>query len=165
LLPTDKEVAALLTQITQAGEQAGVTFQLFKPDASKPQEFYNENPVDIKVEGGFHQVGVFLSRLANMSRIVNVTDLHLDGVDQRRADKGKSAPGDMQGRTDHTLVASFTATAYSLRDPTAEPPQGPPAEKPNKQALVSNKTRAKNPLAAAKASLTKPHGGTQEGDQ
>src|SRR5262245_40203380 len=60
LLPTDKEMAELLTSITQAGEQAGVTFQTFKPGAQKPQEVYNENPVEVTVKGGSHQVGVFL---------------------------------------------------------------------------------------------------------
>jgi Tfp pilus assembly protein PilO len=134
LLPTDKEVAHLLTQITQAGEQAGVTFELFKPQASKPQEFYNENPVDIQVQGGFHQVGVFLARVANLPRIVNVTNLQLEALAQksrgRGKDKAKPDAAELAGRTDHTLKASFTATAYSLRDVVAEPAQGPPAETP-----------------------------------
>jgi Tfp pilus assembly protein PilO len=132
LLPTDKEMAELLTQITQAGEQAGVTFRTFKPAPPHPQEFYNENPVDIEVEGGFHQVGVMLARLANMSRIVNVTNLDLEGKQQRsRKERGKSKDkdDDSDGRTDHTLVASFTATAYSLRDPAQPMEQAPPAEK------------------------------------
>jgi type IV pilus assembly protein PilO len=131
LLPTDKEMAGLLTQITQAGEQAGVTFRTFKPAPPRPQEFYNENPVDIEVEGGFHQVGVMLARLANLSRIVNVTNLGLQGTAQesrkeRSKSKEKNASG---GRTDHTLVATFTATAYSLRDPAEQMQQAPPAEK------------------------------------
>jgi type IV pilus assembly protein PilO len=135
LLPTDKEVAHLLTQITQAGEQAGVTFELFKPQASKPQEFYNENPVDIKVEGGFHQVGIFLARVANLPRIVNVTGLQLEALPSQSGgrDKDKDKDKTQRGtgeRTDHTLKASFTATAYSLRDVIAEPAQGPPAETP-----------------------------------
>jgi type IV pilus assembly protein PilO len=133
LLPSDKEMAQLLTQITQAGEQAGVTFQNFKPDAQKPQEFYNENPVEIEVKGGFHQVGVFLSRLANLSRIVNVTDLQLAGSTQKSRGKDRKAREEAKAanpdeRSDQTLVASFTATAYSLRDPSAPAPQAPAAE-------------------------------------
>jgi Tfp pilus assembly protein PilO len=130
LLPTDKETAELLTQITQAGEQAGVTFRVFKPAPQRPQEFYNENPVDIEVEGGFHQVGVMLARLANLSRIVNVTNLGLEGTQQKsRKERAKSPDDDKSGgRTDHTLVATFTATAYSLRDPAQQMQQAPPAE-------------------------------------
>ncbi len=132
LLPTDKEVAHLLTQVTEAGEQAGVAFETFKPVAQRPQEFYNENPVEIQVKGGFHQVGVFLARIANLPRIVNVGELKLEGADPRQA-KGKKKNGaDGGGRTDHTLTANFTATAYSLRDVLAEPPPAVEAEQPAK---------------------------------
>ena len=159
LLPTTKEMPALLSQITQAGEQAGVEFQAFKPDPSRPLEFYNENPVQVEVKGGFHQVGVFLSRLANMSRMVNVSDLHLDAIDQKVRKKGeRRAPtvGDEGERTDHTLTASFTATAYSLRDPNEPVEQAPAAErgakaKKNKPSVAKGVTDAAR-KAAGKAS-------------
>jgi len=130
LLPSDKEMAELLTQITQAGEQAGVTFKMFKPGAQLPQEFYNENPIEVQVKGGFHQVGVMLARLANLPRIVGVDNLSLEGSKQQgRKEKGKKdKQADDDDRTDHTMVASFTATAYSLRDPAAVE-QAPPAER------------------------------------
>lgn len=143
LLPTSKEMPALLTEITQAGEQAGVEFKLFRPEAAKPQEFYNENPVQVQVKGGFHQVGVFLSRVANLGRIVNVTDLHLEGSEQKPRGKGRGkgksnpdAMGDRE-RTDHTLTATFTATAYSLRDPSDPVPAAAPAEKGGKRTVKS----------------------------
>lgn len=156
LLPSDREMAELLTQITQAGEQAGVSFQTFKPGAQKPQEFFNENPVEIEVKGGFHQVGVFLSRLANLSRIVNVSDLHLDGSAQksRTKDKRARAAGNATGasdddRGDHTLTASFTATAYSLRDPSAPVPQAPPAEKGGRRPVKSATVSGTGPAPSA----------------
>src|SRR5262245_17135600 len=37
LLPTSKEMPELLTQMTLAGDQAGVEFKTFRPDAAKPQ--------------------------------------------------------------------------------------------------------------------------------
>jgi Tfp pilus assembly protein PilO len=129
LLPTDKEMAELLTQITQAGEQAGVTFKLFKPGAQLPQEFYNQNPIEVQVKGGFHQVGVMMARLANLPRIVSVDNLSLEATKQqsRKAKAKQEKKDDDEERSDHTLVASFTATAYSLRDP-ATVEQAPPAE-------------------------------------
>ncbi|UCE02427.1 MAG: type 4a pilus biogenesis protein PilO [Candidatus Latescibacterota bacterium] len=123
LLPSDKEIALLLTQITQAGEQAGVHFELFKPEAPRPQEFYNENPIEVQVACGYHQLGIFLSRLANLSRLVNVSGLQLDGYEEREREEADEA-----GRGEHVLTANFTATAYSLRDPAATPMQAPPAE-------------------------------------
>jgi type IV pilus assembly protein PilO len=154
LLPTTKEMPELLTEMTQAGEQAGVEFKLFKPEAARPQEFYNENPVQVQVKGGFHQVGVFLSRLANLSRIVNVTELHLDGSEQKTRAKGKrnrdvqQKPTDGE-RTDHTLTATFTATAYSLRDPNEPPPVVvAPAEKGAKRTVKNQARDGGNPPAA-----------------
>jgi len=148
LLPTSKEMPQLLTEITQAGEQAGVEFKLFRPETQKPQEFYNENPVQVEVKGGFHQVGVFLSRLANLGRIVNVTDLHLAGTEQKARAKGKRGRDPAQPnsgqreRTDHTLTATFTATAYSLRDPSEPPPAVAPAEAGAKKRTVKNQAKS-----------------------
>jgi Tfp pilus assembly protein PilO len=143
LLPTDKEMAELLTSITQAGEQAGVEFQSFKPGPQRPQEFYNENPVDIQVKGGFHQVGVFLARVANLPRIVSVSGLSLDATKQKsRAGRGKRDRNEAKDDTensDHTLVASFTATAFSLRDPSQPLPAAGPAEKGGRIAKSSGK--------------------------
>lgn len=123
LLPTDNEVSRLLTQVTQSGQQAGVHFERFKPGAAKPLEFYNENPIDIQVTGGYHQVGIFLSRIANLPRLVNVSRLSLVGFDDSEVDKASEA-----GRGDHTLTANFVATAYSLRDPSLQPLEAPAAE-------------------------------------
>lgn len=168
LLPTDKEVAHLLTQVTQAGEQAGVAFESFKPVAQLPQEFYNENPVEIQVRGGFHQVGVFLARIANLPRIVNVGNLKLEGGDPRQA-RGKKK-GDGEGgpaRTDHTLTASFTATAYSLRDPLAEPPPAVDAEQPAKgrRGATGRATPAAGATTKAKAKANQKESGPEEGEQ
>jgi Tfp pilus assembly protein PilO len=146
LLPTDKEMAELLTSITQAGEQAGVEFQSFKPGPQRPQEFYNENPVDIQVKGGFHQVGVFLARVANLPRIVSVTGLSLDGTKQKaRGPRGKRAKDESRSdeqKSDHTLTASFTATAFSLRDPSQPLPQAAPAEKGGRVAKAGGKSKS-----------------------
>lgn len=163
LLPTDKEMAELLTSITQAGEQAGVEFQSFKPGAQRPQEFYNENPVDIQVKGGFHQVGVFLARVANLPRIVSVSGLTLDGAKQKsRAARGKrgataAEPRTDEDRSDHTLTASFTATAFSLRDPSQPLPQAAPAEKGGRVAKAGGKAGQGGHGATAAASVAPSH--------
>jgi type IV pilus assembly protein PilO len=150
LLPSDREMPELLTQITQAGDQAGVSFELFKPGAARPQEFFNENPVDVQVKGGFHQVGVFLARLANLPRIVNVTSLDLEGTQQKgRKGGGHERPAPGEDRTDQTLVASFTATAYSLRDPSAPAEQAPPAEKGARKNLRTGAASTQTSPAAA----------------
>jgi type IV pilus assembly protein PilO len=76
-LPNKTEVPNLLVDITQAGVGRGLNFVLFKPDKEKPQEFYAELPINIKVTGSFHELGMFVSDLAALPRIVTVGNIEI----------------------------------------------------------------------------------------
>jgi len=76
-LPNKTEVPNLLVDITQAGVGRGLNFVLFKPDHEKPQEFYAELPINIKVSGGYHEMGQFVSDLAALPRIVTVGSIDI----------------------------------------------------------------------------------------
>lgn len=116
LLPEEKEVANLLRMVSLVGQQAGVTFELFKPLPAVAQGYYVENPVDVKVSGGYHEVGAFLADVANLSRIVKVSNMSLTAWDK--------------GSTDETVQAAFTASAYTLNPnpAVAEPADTTPAK-------------------------------------
>jgi type IV pilus assembly protein PilO len=101
LLPEENEMPNLLRKVTAAGEQSGVEFDLFRPQAAVPRGFYADNSVEVTVMGGYHQTGVFLSRLANLNRIVNVSNLSLKG-----------APN--QDEVPYSVETSLTLTAYTL---------------------------------------------------
>lgn len=108
LLPTDRQLAVLLRKISLAGQQTGVTFQMFKPGATKVENYYTALPVEITVYGGYHQVGSFLAELANMRRIVTVSNIRLS----------TNTKGDGLASTS----ASLTASAYSLNTAPAPAP-------------------------------------------
>src|SRR5260221_14522673 len=61
LLPTDRDLPALLRKITLAGEQTGVTFVLVRPAPPQSQTYYTQMPVQIAVHGGDQQVRHFLA--------------------------------------------------------------------------------------------------------
>lgn len=105
LLPTQKEVASLLRKVTIAGQESGVKFVLFKPGEPKPTADFTENPVQISVTGGYHRAGSFLSEIAELSRLVNVSQLKVKLFDK--------------GDLDDTVQADFIATAYTLAEGTA----------------------------------------------
>ena len=109
LLPEEQEMPDLLRKVTAAGARAGVEFMLFQPGPPVMYEDYKAHPVKVRVRGGYHQVGIFLSRLANLKRIVNVTSLDLQVGDQpgKRTKKGK-------GSNKNSVVANFTLTAHTL---------------------------------------------------
>lgn len=109
LLPEEQEMPDLLRKVTTAGARAGVEFMLFQPGAPVMHTEYKAHPVKIRVRGGYHQLGIFLSRLANLQRIVNVSDLDVQSaVKAARGTPGKNE----QGR--NTVIADFTLTAHTL---------------------------------------------------
>jgi type IV pilus assembly protein PilO len=74
-LPNKTEVAELLVDISQTGLASGLEFELFRPLGENPRDFYAEMPISIKVKGGYHEFGAFVSGLAALPRIVTVHDI------------------------------------------------------------------------------------------
>ena len=121
LLPEAKEMPDLLRQVTNAGNKAGVEFALFEPQAPQPKEFFSEHPVRLKVRGNYHQIGIFLSRLANMPRIVNVSKLDLKTAEIEQKARGKARTKGKETanpaptvKSASTVEAEFTLSAYTL---------------------------------------------------
>lgn len=76
-MPTEEEVASLLVDITQTGLASGLEFRLFKPEAPIRKEFYSELPINIQVIGNYNGLGLFVSGLASLPRIVTVHDVSI----------------------------------------------------------------------------------------
>ncbi len=109
LLPRENQIAGLLREVSFRGLTSGVEFVLFEPLPKVAGSFYTEHPIDVRVEGGYHQIAGFLNELAGMTRIVNVRGLE---VEQTR-------PSDA---TKHVAKAHFHAVAYTLGvSPDAQP--------------------------------------------
>ena len=109
LLPEEQEMPDLLRKVTTAGNKSGIDFMLFQPTTPVVQEVYKSHPVQVRVRGGYHQFGVFMSRLANMDRIVNVSKLKINGQAERKGRRGEKA-----SKSSDTIIADFTLTAYTL---------------------------------------------------
>jgi type IV pilus assembly protein PilO len=110
LLPTDKDLPTLLRKISLSGQQTGVTFMTFRPNPARAETYYSELPVNVVVQGGYHQVGSFLAELSNLRRIVTVSNMRL--IASTKSDDPSQ-----------TTSAEFTASAYSLNTtPVAPPP-------------------------------------------
>jgi type IV pilus assembly protein PilO len=85
-LPLKDEVPSLLTSVSQAGKDSGLTFLLFEPRAEERKDFYAEIPINMQLAGGYHDLGEFFDKLARMPRIVNVERFQLDLENQSSAD-------------------------------------------------------------------------------
>jgi len=76
-MPTEEEVASLLVDISQTGLASGLQFRLFKPEASIIKDFYSELPINVQVIGKYEELGLFVSGLASLPRIVTLHDVKI----------------------------------------------------------------------------------------
>jgi type IV pilus assembly protein PilO len=76
-LPSKAEMAALLSDINQAGVGRGLQFELFRPGQVAVRDYYAELPINIKVAGSYHDIGAFAADMANLPRIVTLNNLAL----------------------------------------------------------------------------------------
>lgn len=89
-LPDRSNMESLITDINRAGVGRGLAFDLFKPAPTEDRkEFYAELPISLKVQGTYHQMGLFASDISKLSRIVTLNDLNMsvnkDGLLQMEA--------------------------------------------------------------------------------
>ena len=82
-LPSKLEMDALLSDINQAGLGRGLQFDLFKPSAERLQDFYAEQPVDVRVTGSYHDIAAFTSDVSQLSRIVTLNDIAIINKDAK----------------------------------------------------------------------------------
>jgi len=73
-LPSDAQVPGLLDDIGARGRESGLTINATTMEREKAAEFYIEVPFRINVDGGYHDMGGFVSGIAAMPRIVTLHD-------------------------------------------------------------------------------------------
>lgn len=93
-LPDDREIPGLLSEIDTHARKAGLEVKRFQPLAEVMHEYYAEVPVQIAMDGGYHEVALFFDRVSKMSRIVSVKDITMG---QAKEDGGETVLS-VQGR-------------------------------------------------------------------
>lgn len=109
-MPTKAEVANLLVDISQTGLASGLEFKLFQPNVPISKEFYSELPISIQVLGKYEELGLFVSGLASLPRIVTVHNVNIAPVD--KTDKGK---------TGNIMVMSAVIKTYNEAEQSGTP--------------------------------------------
>jgi type IV pilus assembly protein PilO len=90
-LPGRTEVPNLLVDISQTGLAAGLRERLFQPGAESRKDFYAELPIKIRLTGGYHEFGEFVSGIAALPRIVTLHDIQIT-----RPGGGRGGPEGLQ---------------------------------------------------------------------
>jgi len=81
-LPSDTEVPGLLEDITRTGLASGLEFSEIKLLPEVQQQFYIELPIQIVVEGGYHDLATFVSGVSSLPRIVTLHDFSVEPINK-----------------------------------------------------------------------------------
>lgn len=82
MLPTDAEIPTLLDSISDAAINNRLTIETIRLRLTQTQPHYVEQPLDIQVRGGYHQLARFIADITSLPRIVTLHDFTLEPVEQ-----------------------------------------------------------------------------------
>jgi type IV pilus assembly protein PilO len=105
VLPEEKDAADLLRRLQTVAMQSNLVIMGFKPSPTVTKEVHAEWPINLELEGNYHNLAIFFDRLGKFTRIVNITGLEV---------KGKDKP-----QPNTSISAKCVATTYVLLDKAA----------------------------------------------
>lgn len=110
ILPARRNTPDLMRRIRSLTEQGDFALKSFTPGGFTDQEFFSEWPIQIELEGTYHNLALFFDRVSRFSRIINIEDLEIS------ARTGKTGS--------HTIGARFAAKTFIYKEPEPEAPSG-----------------------------------------
>ncbi|ASF47488.1 type IV pilus inner membrane component PilO [Methylovulum psychrotolerans] len=132
-MPTKDELASLLTDISQTALASGLEIRLFKPGAPIHRDFYAELPISIEVIGQYQELGLFVSGLASLPRIVTLHDISIiPQVSSGKDGKPLLKKDDKPIRPTGEMVMKATVKTYNESTAAAPAPKAADAKKGKK---------------------------------
>ena len=101
VLPDEKDAQEVLRQLHGLASESSLALSSFTPKAVSDKAQYSEWPIELGLDGDYHDLGRFFDRVARLSLLVSVSNLHV----KARAESGGSG----------SLTATCTATTYVFR--------------------------------------------------
>ncbi|MEL7061142.1 MAG: type 4a pilus biogenesis protein PilO [Acidobacteriota bacterium] len=106
VLPSRRNTEDLLRRLRTLMEQGDFNFLRFTPRAQQDRDFYSEWPIQIRLDGDYHNLALLFDRISRFSRIINIEDLVI-------RTKRDSTP-------DETINGSFTMKTFLYTPPEEE---------------------------------------------
>jgi Tfp pilus assembly protein PilO len=122
ILPSKRNTEELIKRIETLTRQGDFTLKKFTPGDFVQKDFYAEWPIDIQVEGTYHNLALFFDRMSRFSRIINVEDLKINTLDNV---PGKSINS---GFVAKTFIYTGDETAPATGTPGAPGQPGQPGK-------------------------------------
>lgn len=77
ILPDEKDAQEVLRGLHQIASESNLAISSFTPKPASDHQQYVEWPIELGLEGGYHDLGVFFDRVATDSRLISISNLHL----------------------------------------------------------------------------------------
>jgi type IV pilus assembly protein PilO len=77
VIPEEKDPQDVLRNLHEMASESLLDIATFKPQAAVARAQYTEWPIELGVEGGYHDLGRFFDRIAAMPRLMSVSDLQI----------------------------------------------------------------------------------------
>lgn len=106
-LPPEKETPDLMRKVEYLARQSNLIVRRFSPGATVPKDYYQEWPINMDVEGNYHNLALFFDRVGRLPRLVNLSNV-------RARAQGKQTAV-------NTIQVNCIATTYVYVDKTPEP--------------------------------------------
>jgi type IV pilus assembly protein PilO len=117
ILPTARNAEELIKKIQALAGQGEFFLKRWTPKEYINKDFYAEWPIDLQIDGTYHNLALFFEKVARFSRIINIEDLVMIGY-----------PDAAGGRS---LGATFSMKTFIyLGDTEAATPAAPGPKKP-----------------------------------
>jgi type IV pilus assembly protein PilO len=76
-LPDDANMDQLLKTLNELSEKSDIRIQKFSPRPEVKKNFYAEIPVQMNIQGNYHEITTFFDKVAKEDRIINITNIAL----------------------------------------------------------------------------------------
>jgi type IV pilus assembly protein PilO len=117
ILPSKRNTEDLIKRIETLTRQGDFTLKRFTPGEFASKDFYSEWPIDIHLEGTYHNLALFFDRMSRFSRIINVEEMKIGALNDPT---GKSISATFVAKT-------FIYTSEEKSEKPVAKPGGPPA--------------------------------------
>src|ERR1051326_3630722 len=115
VLPLEKETDQIFRSVQQQATTSALRILRVAPRPLIDHEVYTEWPIDMEITGTYHNVGIFLDKIRQLPRIVNITGLRMNV---------RNAEGDQSFTT--SVGATYVATTFVYKEEVVAPPAPPP---------------------------------------
>ena len=99
-LPKSTEVPGLVDEVSYAASGSGLFSSKLDMQQDVKRQFYIETPISISVNGSYHQLGEFISKVSALPRIVTIHDFTIKSTGKAgELDKSDSLSMDLIAKT------------------------------------------------------------------